>query len=81
MTDPISLFPDASVNPVSDRSNMICEEAFYFCSLRVQLWEHQVQHNKVGLSEVLKSSMFREMSIVVFSGTGVRYLSVGLNGG
>lgn len=62
MADPISLFPDAS-DPVSDRSNITCEEAFCFCSLRVHLWDHQVQYNKVGVSEVLKISMFREMSI------------------
>ena len=40
VADLISLFPDASVNPISDRRNLTREEAFCFCSVRVQLWQH-----------------------------------------
>lgn len=65
MADPTSLFPDVSVNPISDRNSLTSEEVFCFCCVRVTVATYPVQCNKVGSTEsdVLKSSMFTEVTI------------------
>lgn len=74
MTDPISLFPETSANLISERNKLTSEEAFCFCSVRVQLWQcSQVQCNNFGVSEVLKIPYLDKYPLNVLSGTVVRH--------
>lgn len=73
MEDPISLFPETSVNLISEKNKLTSQETFCFYSVRVQLWQwNQVQCNNLGVSEVLKIPYLDKCPLIAFSGTAVR---------